>query len=297
MSKDYYAILGVAKSASDDDIKKAYRSLASKHHPDKHADADKPAAEVKFKEIKEAYEVLSDAQKRAAVDSPGFKQANWHQAGRSEMDEILRQFMHAHQQSQQNVRQHAEYIARVPLKAAYEGFEVEVPGAGGQTLKVKVKPGTPDGFKTPHDVNERLTVVVVTRIHDNFKVKTAGDCGYHSAMVDGGPVTIIETGDIELDIEVDAIDLIMGNWTTVTDFMGEKLSVRIPAGFNPQQRLKVKGKGYVNWVHQLQIPEKNRADMYVHITPVFNPPSKIERSKIEALELVTRPSAPTNVKV
>ncbi len=70
MSKrDYYEILGVSKSASDDELKKAYRRLAMKYHPDRNPD-DK-TAEAQFKEAKEAYEVLSDGNKRAAYDQYG----------------------------------------------------------------------------------------------------------------------------------------------------------------------------------------------------------------------------------
>lgn len=72
MSKrDFYQVLGVAKNASDEDIKKAYRKLAMKHHPDRNQGDAAKDAEVKFKEVKEAYEVLSDSEKRAAYDQYG----------------------------------------------------------------------------------------------------------------------------------------------------------------------------------------------------------------------------------
>ena len=72
MSKrDYYEVLGVAKTASDDEIKKAYRKLAMKYHPDRNQGDAAEAAEEKFKEAKEAYEILSDGQKRAAYDQYG----------------------------------------------------------------------------------------------------------------------------------------------------------------------------------------------------------------------------------
>lgn len=73
MAKDYYAILGVSKSASEDEIKKAFRRLAHEHHPDKGGEAQK------FKDINEAYQVLSDKQKRATYDrfgSAAFEQGN-----------------------------------------------------------------------------------------------------------------------------------------------------------------------------------------------------------------------------
>lgn len=67
--RDYYEILGLAKGASEEDIKKAYRKLAMKYHPDRNP--DNKEAEERFKEIKEAYEILSDSQKRAAYDQYG----------------------------------------------------------------------------------------------------------------------------------------------------------------------------------------------------------------------------------
>src|SRR5258705_13238378 len=67
--KDYYAVLGISRTASDEEIKKAFRKLARQHHPD--VAKDKKAAEEKFKEINEAYEVLSDPEKRKKYDQYG----------------------------------------------------------------------------------------------------------------------------------------------------------------------------------------------------------------------------------
>jgi molecular chaperone DnaJ len=69
--RDFYEVLGVNRDASEDDIKKAYRKLAMKHHPDRNQGEDAKVSEEKFKEVKEAYEILSDASKRAAYDRFG----------------------------------------------------------------------------------------------------------------------------------------------------------------------------------------------------------------------------------
>lgn len=84
-NEDYYDILGVGRTASQDEIKKAYRRQALKWHPDKHKDNDKKKAEEKFKKTNEAYEVLSDTQKRQMYDQFGhaaFKQGGGFAAGR-----------------------------------------------------------------------------------------------------------------------------------------------------------------------------------------------------------------------
>ena len=73
--RDYYEVLGVSKTATDEELKKAFRKKAKQYHPDANPD-NKEAAEVKFKEVNEAYEVLSDKQKRAMYDQFGHSGPN-----------------------------------------------------------------------------------------------------------------------------------------------------------------------------------------------------------------------------
>ena len=72
--RDYYEVLGVDKSASEDEIKRAYKKMARKYHPD--LNPDNKEAEEKFKEVNEAYEVLSDSDKKARYDQFGFSAAS-----------------------------------------------------------------------------------------------------------------------------------------------------------------------------------------------------------------------------
>ena len=81
--RDFYDVLGIAKNASDEEFKKAYRKLAMKHHPDRNQGEGAKAAEEKFKEAKEAYEMLTDAQKRAAYDQYGHAGVDPNMGGRS----------------------------------------------------------------------------------------------------------------------------------------------------------------------------------------------------------------------
>ena len=88
--RDYYEVLGVSKSASADEIKKAYRKIAIKFHPDKNP--DDPTAEDKFKEAAEAYEILSDQEKRGRYDQYGHQGVNGGGYGHMNMEDIFSQF-------------------------------------------------------------------------------------------------------------------------------------------------------------------------------------------------------------
>jgi DnaJ-class molecular chaperone len=291
MSKrDYYDILGVAKNASGADIKKAYKKLASKWHPDKLAEASKIEGEAKFKEAKEAYEILSDPQKRAHFDQGG--DPNQQGQGFSDMDDILNQLRRARGMHPgfQQFRQHMEFNARVTLADAYKGFEVSLQMPDGKPVTVKVGPGTPEGYRTAHDVDANFGAIIITRIVDpNFKVTDPNAATFTQKVINGKTVVCLGVGNIETTVDVDALDLILGGWAKVSDFLGAEYEVRIPGGFNPNQRLKVKGKGYVNWLHELKQPETERADLFVKVNPIFKPVAELDRAKIEALDILTRP--------
>jgi len=125
MAKDYYQILGVARGASEDDIKKAYRKLAMQHHPDRGGDA------TLFKEINEAYDVLADAGKKRQYDQFGSVWGNPFWGGGFDVDvdlgDIFSQFFGGNttgqrrKKSNQFAGEDAEYILKIDLKTALSG--------------------------------------------------------------------------------------------------------------------------------------------------------------------------------
>lgn len=161
--KDYYEILGVSKSASDDEIKKAYRKLAIKYHPDKNP-GDKEAEE-KFKEVSEAHEVLSDKQKRTRYDQFGHagvggaagggnpfqggsfngQEFNFNFGGAGGFDDILNSIFGFG--GQRRPMRGADYRTTVVLnfEEAVFGTTKVVP-ADGKDLKVKIPAGIDDGM-------------------------------------------------------------------------------------------------------------------------------------------------------
>lgn len=243
--KDYYELLGVSKNASDEELKKAYRTLAMKYHPDRNKD-DK-TAEHKFKEINEAYEVLKDKQKRAAYDAMGhaaFSQGGGHPGGHygahgeggfgfggggfsDIFDEVFSEFMgggargggaHSSKVSGSDLR----YDLSIDLKDAYAGIDKTI------TLTRLVACGTCKGSGAA----------------DPKSVKTCKTCGGRGkTRAQQGFFTIERTchtchGAGEF-IEKPCADC---------SGMGRKretktLNVKIPAGIENGSRIRLSGEG------------------------------------------------------
>jgi DnaJ-class molecular chaperone len=156
--KDYYSILGVARNASEREIKQAYRRLARQYHPDVNP-GDK-SAEARFKEINEAYEVLSDKEKRQKYDQFGdqWQAPAWDFSqggtrvyfGEADLDSLfddLLQGFRSSRQAQPRRGRDIEYPVAVTLEEAYHGTTRTISRGDGECLEVKIPPGVRDGSR------------------------------------------------------------------------------------------------------------------------------------------------------
>lgn len=236
--KDYYKILGVERSASQDEIKKAYRKLAVKYHPDKNPD-DKEAEE-KFKEISEAYQVIGDADSRKKYDELG---ANWKQyenagfgggahgfnaSGFSDFFDMffggkaggagfdIRDFMGGGRRSTRPAKGNdLNASINLTLLEAYQGSQ-RLLDINGNTIKISIKPGVRDGQvlrikgkgKPGRNGGENGDLLIKTIIMNDHIYQRDGDdlirnvnIGIYTAIL-GGKITVDTLkGDVNVPIK------------------------------------------------------------------------------------------------
>jgi curved DNA-binding protein len=285
----YYETLGVEKDSSTQDIKKAYRKLAMKYHPDKNK-GDK-AAEEKFKKISEAYAVLSDPEKRKQYDT--FGESGFQQRYSQEdifqgfdLGDILKEFGLGGFSG--------GFRSSSGPGSPFEGFFYQTGGTGGpgSAYRTTARPQPVQGsnltFELSVSLNEILTgaektislrkegkiesvsVKVPKGIREGQKLRLAGK-GSPSPM--GGP-----SGDLYLVIKEqphplftrDGNNLVvekripfskvcLGSDISITSLEGKELKVKVPAGIQQQSKLRLKGHGLPAG------PKGDRGDIYVKI--------------------------------
>jgi curved DNA-binding protein len=310
--KDYYKILGVDKSASQEDIKKAYRKLAMKYHPD-HSSGSKENEE-KFKEISEAYAVLSDPEKRKQYDTYGdedFRQRYSQDDIFRDVDlgDILREFgfggggggsffsfgggrgrsgqkgrFSFDPESMFGFGDAAGGRQQQGMEAKGRDVETELPLtlqeiATGVTKTVSVQ--------TPSGKTETLTVKIPKGLIDGKKVRLAGR-GQPSPY--GGPagdmyirskivadrVFSNEGFDIYVNRDITLTEALLGTSVTVPTVDGGQINMKIPPGTQPKSKLRVAGRGLP------LMRGSGRGDMYVVVNVKM--PKKLSKKQKELVE-------------
>ena len=250
MSKrDYYEVLGLAKNASDDDIKKAYRKLASKYHPDKVQDeAEKAAVEVKFKEAKEAYESLSEPEKRSMYDQHGFNNP---------------QNSFAHGRPGQH--QQWSFGDAGDMHRVFE--EIFRSNAGGGFTRANARPvaiitmGLQDAYlgrTVQPDAN--TTVVIPAGIRSGTKLFVDGKLYQIDIRQDAKFKRSLD--DLMVEISISAIEAMLGVEATLEHLDSAKFQFSIPSGIQSGQIVRLARKGMKN-------PETNSiGDLLVRVSVV-----------------------------
>ena len=256
--KDYYSTLGVAKTATEKEIKQAYRKLARKHHPDVNP-GDK-SAESRFKEINEAYEVLGDPAKRRKYDELGANWRMYEQAGAGSAGSPGNPFGGA-------------------------GFDPSQFGGGGWNVNVGGGPG--GGYRTMTEEEMREMFGDANPFSDFFKTFFSGGAGgadqFTGRRTRGARARGPRAGrDVEQEIELGLEDAYRGTMRRLSikhDGHARTVDVRIPAGVGDGSRVRVSGEGGVGsgggqsgdlYLRIRLAPhptfERKGRDLYTHVT-------------------------------
>ena len=240
---DYYQILGVDKNASQDDIKRAYRKLASQHHPDRGGDT------AKFQEIQGAYDTLSDPDKRSEYDNPRPQYGNFPGGGfPQEFADIFSQFNFnggnpffgaGFRQPQQQRNQNLNIQTQITLEEAFNGKDMianlQLPSGRDQVLEVKIPAGIQDG-----------TTLRLAGMGDD-RILSAPKGDIHLTVHVQQRRTFIRQGDdLVRTVEINCIDAMLGKTVEVTTIDNKVLEIKIPPGTQPGQTLSAPGYGMPN---------------------------------------------------
>src|SRR5690625_1451085 len=307
--KDYYKILGLERNASADDIKRAYRRLARKYHPDV---SKEPDAEARFKEINEANEVLKDPEKRKAYDQfganwkegqefrppPGWQQHGFGGASGFSGGDFSDFFETLFGQGRAGARQAGGFRARgedqvarisISLEDAYQGTT--------HPISLNMPEQGPDGRIVSN--TRTLNVRIPKGVTEGQRIRLAGQ---GSPGLGGGPAGDLyleinfrphphfhaDKRDIFLDLPITPWEAALGQTVTVPT-LGGSVELRIPAGSQSGRKLRLKGRG---------LPGEPQGDQYVvlkMVTPAATTEAEREFYERMAQELPMNPRADLGV--
>ena len=255
MSEDYYNILGLKKDASDGDIKKSYRKLAMKYHPD-HTKGDK-SAEEKFKKISEAYAVLSDKDKRKEYDT--FGSEGFHQ--RFSQEDIFRGFDFGDIFREFGFGGGNQFSGRGGTRFSFGGGPQQARAKGSDlvyelplTLR-EVATGTSKNVTFQHQGgSENLTVKIPAGLITGKKLRLAGKGNpspyggrpgdlYIKSKVLNDPVFSAEDHDLLLNQELKLSEALLGTTIAVPTIDDKRLSLKIPPGTKHGTKMRLSGHG------------------------------------------------------
>ncbi|MCS6852732.1 MAG: J domain-containing protein [Gemmataceae bacterium] len=256
MPADYYETLGVKRDASLEEIKKAYRKLARQYHPDRNPGYKQ--AEARFKEVQEAYDVLSDENKRrqydryghAGVGAGGGPEFRWggaggggfRQADPQEVEEILRNFgffgrggpfdgfasifgSRGRATRRPEPAQDVETEVSIPFETAARGGTVSLT-IGGRQVDVKIPAGIDDGNTL------RLQGLAPGGGNLLLKVRVEPHRWFRR-----------EGNDLVLEVPISVTEAVLGTTVDVPTLSGSRLSVKVPPGTSSGARLRLRGQG------------------------------------------------------
>jgi curved DNA-binding protein len=306
--KDYYQILGVDKSAGQDEIKKVYRKLAKKYHPDTHPD-DK-TAEEKFKEVSEAYEVLGDAEKRKKYDQFGSNvnfqngydfdpsqygfgnnvRYEYHTSGDNDFSDFFYTFFGGGAGSEgfdisdlfgggmggrRKASKSGGFGRQMSLKGEDVSAEIEITpeeGFNGTEKRIALRMNGKErtiSFKIPAGITEGGKIKLTGQGNPGMNGGSNGDLYLIPRFKKGGRFEI-EGADLKTDISLSPWEAAMGTETQF-DTIDGRISVKIPAGIQTDNRIRVGEKGYRN-------KNGGRGDLFLRAR-IVNPKALTKKEK------------------
>lgn len=276
---NYYEVLGVSESASDEQIKEAYRRLAKQYHPDINKDSN---AETKFKEINEAYEAIKDGDRRRQYDAERhFKRSNGGPGSRNPHDFFFHDIFDINdvfEQMRGNPRSGARWQPRnrdinlnytISLFDAFTGKEQEIkftkPNGETQQIRVKIPPGISTGQKIRYVGFGENTHTGIPSGDLYIHINVANDVRF-----------VRHAHHLSTTVQIDYLDAILGTEAMVETIDGQTLKVKIPEKVTVGQTLRIPNRG----MPMYERPDQ-RGDLMVELLIV---PPRLTEEQLEILK-------------